>query len=215
MPDETDPSTSLSSEPVHPPLITEKDERILAIIRLAESGDLRGKRRYLEAHPELLDPALTAPFVSQTASRHWYLKDREKALKLRKQLGLLDDIRIRGGTAEAIREAFTNAYGGLVLDLPSWLEAVVQQTATPYLKRMGQADQVMAELADKLRAAIAQARDDPGVPPEAVEELQAMLGNVLSARSPRIVSNHAKRSSSPTRGQQSYIRWPDTPVSAR
>ncbi|MGO8949825.1 MAG: CHAT domain-containing protein [Ktedonobacterales bacterium] len=121
-------------------------------------GD-REERRYLEAHPELLEPAgsslLTALLqqCTEQANNHYrqlqprleealvpgsplsdelwerlavYVEATSKVDDLVRHLRLLDDIRSRGSSIEAIRDAYVNVYGGLVLDIPPWLEEIEQ-----------------------------------------------------------------------------------------
>src|SRR5436190_20278769 len=67
------------------------------------------KRRFLEAHPVLVGPALE------------HLSSIEE-LRQSEDFELLQRIHQRGGSIEAIREVYVDCYGGLALDLPSWLE---------------------------------------------------------------------------------------------
>src|SRR5437667_8657335 len=69
------------------------------------------KRRFLEAYPRLVGPELNA-----LSGIDIFREDEG--------FKLLWEIRQRGGSGQAIREIFVDHYGGLVLDLPQWMEKV-------------------------------------------------------------------------------------------
>src|SRR5260370_1169524 len=132
----------------------------------------RDERRHLEAHPELLDPRsdsllddLIAPYAGQP----------RQVQVLSDHLDLLRDVRTRGGTATAIREAYVNAHGGLVLDVPPWLEAIESQFRE--LRRAGQPDQTAR--VDLLRRALAHTQSEENFAPETLAELHGLLWEAL------------------------------------
>ena len=51
----------------------------------------------------------------------------EERQQLRERIGLLYDIHRRGSTKQAIREAYIDVYGGIALDMPSWLENAMKR----------------------------------------------------------------------------------------
>jgi hypothetical protein len=84
----------------------------------------REQRRFLEAHSDLLS--------EQSETRLHHLSSSPaanvtQAQQRRETLLIIQDARQRGSTAQAIREAYINIYGGFVLDIPSWLEVVEQR----------------------------------------------------------------------------------------
>src|SRR5947207_1177240 len=85
--------------------------------------DYREERRFLESHLELLVPECEH-LLRDLVARH--TERTELAQELRDHVDVLHDARMRGRTVEAVREAYVDRYGGLVLDLPAWLEEAVQ-----------------------------------------------------------------------------------------
>lgn len=124
----------------------------------------REQRRFLEHHPELLALGNDFPLGFLPLSNHQ---------------SLLRDAQVRGGTAQAIREAYVNIYGGSVLDLPSWLEAVEQQLESLKAPTGMGSEQAKETRRDLLRKAILRAQNDRGVACETLAELQFRLGNAL------------------------------------
>ncbi len=84
---------------------------------------VREQRRFLASHCNLLDAQSESILRDQSMQAP---DGSEHAKKMREALMLLQDARNRGGTEEAVREAYINLYGGFVLDLPPWLEEVGQ-----------------------------------------------------------------------------------------
>jgi len=82
-------------------------------------SDPRMQRRFLEAHPGLLDLATDAHPIEIEAHSS---RGARRADEVSNRLALLRDIRARGSTVTAIREVYVNVYGGFALDLPTWLE---------------------------------------------------------------------------------------------
>lgn len=86
----------------------------------------RAERAFLEAHGELLSSATDA-VLDALKSQYAELLDMVEDI-LDHQL-LLADIRQRGGSPGAIRQAYLNAYGGEALDAPEWLEDAERREA--------------------------------------------------------------------------------------
>ncbi len=120
----------------------------------------RAKRegyRFLVTHPELLDPRIDSVLEDQLAAIDWKAdSDRSFAdpsklelilnhkiatvlapisrenniVELLEGQMLLRDVRRRGGTIHVVQDAYVNAYGGFVLDLPQYLDDVLQELDT-------------------------------------------------------------------------------------
>jgi tetratricopeptide (TPR) repeat protein len=89
-------------------------------------SNYREERHFLEKHIELLEPrsiSLVERLIQLTTQ--YSFKDLAQLLK--RYLNLLLDVLQRGGTLQAIREAYVNIHGGLVLDIPLWIERMEQQ----------------------------------------------------------------------------------------
>ena len=97
--------------------------------------DPRKARQFLETHQELLAFGDTTPteqhiFSLQESMDQTFLSGVKDLQYLREHLYLLRDIKKRGSTLQAIRAAYVNLYGGLVLDLPLWLEQQEKELRT-------------------------------------------------------------------------------------
>lgn len=79
------------------------------------------------------------------------------------------------GTPAAVRAAYVNAYGGLVLDLPDWLMDAERQDGA--LAQRGRPEQVAAARAALWRAALARAQQE-----QLALEIQAELANRFANR---------------------------------
>lgn len=97
-------------------------------------------RRFLELHLELLhtnsDIALESKILDLQASLAEIRQSggeleqvKESIHNLREHLNLLRDARSRGSSPEAVRAAYVNAFGGFTLDMPSWIEELIQQVS--------------------------------------------------------------------------------------
>src|SRR5689334_14076312 len=87
---------------------------------LAMTG-YRNRRRFLEEQLALLEPHIE-PLLEALLARRG-----QGGHQLHDHLALWREARRRGGSVEAVREAFVDKYGGLALDLPPWLEEVEDQ----------------------------------------------------------------------------------------
>lgn len=131
----------------------------------------RTNREYLEAHLELLAEPVSeflALFVNE------YNDNPRQHQRLRSQLHLLQDARNRGRTPQAVREAYVNLFGGLILDLPAWLQEVENE-----LLIVSHDDWTAREIAIhkmRLRETIGFLQADDQAAPEIVAELQYQLG---------------------------------------
>jgi tetratricopeptide (TPR) repeat protein len=162
------------------------DELLAKFSAWLELDNLRDEQRFLEECPELLDPenAIQLDMILTTLKEHTdEIQQRlhippeqvaQTAQEAQEHLVLLHDVWARGGTTEAIRKAYVNVYGGLILDLPSWLDAVVDQLAHFY--GIEQPGQTATERVGLLHEAVERAQGDARVPHEAIAELYYELG---------------------------------------
>jgi tetratricopeptide (TPR) repeat protein len=150
-------------------------------------------RHFLETHPELLGPQafflIRRMFadVNDPSGAIWQLfesddeDDAEEAQEgremFRERVVLLYDIHTRGGTQLAIREAYIDVYGGIALDLPSWLENAFIQLQM--MAAAGLSEQMMPFMSDELRRIIMRAERASDVPPEMFAELRFFLQEIL------------------------------------
>jgi len=145
-----------------------------ALISWLNAGSAREARRFLEAHSELLRPETDMvfdPLVKQYGGQG----DALNSLAIHR--ALLRNVRARGATSEAIRDASVDVQGGLALDVPPWLEEAERQTAA--LEAQGQTGQPARERAKLWQDALARATQEPGLAPEVVAALQQSLWEAL------------------------------------
>jgi CHAT domain-containing protein/tetratricopeptide (TPR) repeat protein len=155
-------------------------QTVLTWLTIEESE--RKQRGFLEAHPELLDPrsdAILKEYVGQAN------KQRKKEKRLHAALCILGDAQKRvlareqdvNNVVTAIREAYVDMYGGLVLDVPGWLEDVEHRLTE--LWHGGQSHDTSAARIELIRHAIAHAQNDHQIVPETLAALQSALAIAL------------------------------------
>lgn len=139
-------------------------------------------RNHAETLLTALRPALDAVKAQHTAlpDELWeQLQAYDETMDALAGLGssrrLLDDIRREGGDTPAIAHAYVNVKGGLALDLPSWLDAVLDQLREIPVER---ANDVARRVA-LLQSAIEQARTRGDVAAEAQAALMETLALTL------------------------------------
>ncbi len=137
----------------------------------------REERRFLETHLELLVPECEHLLHNLIAQHSRHL---ELARELHNHVDVLHDAYTRGGTVQAVREAYIDRYGGFVLDVPPWLEEVEQHIDE--FDELEAAEQTTEALTSLLRKTIARAKRDRNAVPEVVAELQSRLGTALRNR---------------------------------
>ncbi len=138
----------------------------------------RAHRAYLETHLELLASPVYQFLELFTGENK---DDSQYEQHLRTCLQLLHDARIRGGTLEAVREAYINVFGGLLLDPPVWL--LEKEHLARDLSRFNCSGRMVASGKMQLKDVIEQAERDERVAPEIVAELQYRLGNLFALES--------------------------------
>ncbi len=131
-------------------------------------------RAYLEAHLELLSEDFDQ-FLALFVLQHDEQPDEQRKLSIRQQL--LHDAQKRGGTAFAVREAYVNLFGGLVLDLPLCLQTV--DGLLVMLSRPGLTARLAVACALKLKNALEQVLASDDITPEIAAELQYQLGSIF------------------------------------
>ncbi len=136
--------------------------------------DRRG-RAYLENHLDLLD-AEADEFLELFIAEYRERPDEQERLRLARHI--LRDAIERGRTAEAVRDTYVNVFGGLILDLPAWLQEIEQQWMPRLVEPWTDRRATLSKL--QLKEAVELARLDPGVPPTIRAELQFLLGNLFA-----------------------------------
>ncbi len=145
------------------------------------------ERCFLEAHPTLLAPVYEEAFrrfsvLSQKQmvdARGKHVDSPETIKEIKKiiqgYLQLLTDIRARGSTPLAIREAYVNAHGGLVLDVPEWMSVAEQCMERGWGKNADEEPPV-----EYFTEVLARAKSDTGAAAETVAELYVLLQSALA-----------------------------------
>lgn len=155
------------------PMPASKTEKLLAWLSAAAYHE---ERSLLEVHPEIL--AVEPGQLEHLQKRYPTLADQgtETLSQSIRMLGY-----IKEKTVEVVRESYVDMYGGLVLDLPPWLEETQKQIA-----RMNQ-DFPLEQTARKrmaiLENAIKAAKGRAALAPEIIAELQ-MLSAIACLETP-------------------------------
>lgn len=135
--------------------------------------------RFLKEHQELLHPGIDVQLeieVRRVASELQQTPRSAFEKLANEHIELLREVREHGGTAEAIRAVYSDRYGGLVLDMPPWLETIAQQfDALLDLPPQVTADARISLLLD----AIDRAQGDNSIAPETMAELGGRLGDAI------------------------------------
>jgi hypothetical protein len=134
----------------------------------------RTSRMYLEEHLELLASEFEQ-FLECFIHEHCDHPGEQRRLRTLQQL--LRDSRIRGGTRQAVREAYINMCSGLILDLPTWLVELEHQLVSG--PRVGWTERMISVHKIQLKSAIEYVRADCEIAPEIVAELQYRLGTLF------------------------------------
>jgi CHAT domain-containing protein/tetratricopeptide (TPR) repeat protein len=134
------------------------------------------QRAFLEQHVELLYIYPDDPYTPQEVAKPY----AEQPMLLNIVLtgcALLRDARERGGTIEAIQEAYINFYRGFVLDIPLWLQEINDQCEI--LQSQGAPQSTAQERANLWRQALQLAQQDTTLIPETIAEIRFQLWNAL------------------------------------
>jgi len=144
------------------------------LIAWVDAPTYRDERRALEAHLDLLDPPSDVLLFLLAKTRS---EDPVQERLVQSRRRLLRRIIEQGGTSAAIRDAYINAHGGLILDLPPWLDEVAQQIAHWPPDEVTVAEALA--WVDTLRHAIIRAQQEPDLAPESLAEVQIALWDAL------------------------------------
>ncbi len=136
----------------------------------------RANRAYFETHLALLSDAAYQFLEIFTSDRG---KDPREQRRLSTRLQLLRYAREHGSTPEGARAAYTNQFGGLLLDIPAWLVEVEQSLMA--LSRWAATGRTVTASKLLLRDAIRAAQHDHTIAPEIIAELQYRLGSLFVA----------------------------------
>ena len=135
----------------------------------------RSSRAYLETHLDLLNGE-SDHFLEMFIVEHQDKHDERQRLRLMRHI--LRDALLRGGTVRAVREAYINVQGGLILDPPMWLHTIEQQWMD--FSDAHWTDRRMAVCKLQLKEAIGYAQTSVETAPEIVAELHYQLGNFFA-----------------------------------
>ena len=155
-------------------MVQEASALMQTLLAWLNAHSARDSRRFLEAHPDLLDPRIDDLLNNLIAH---YVGQSGRVETLRNHLDLLRDVRMHGSTPTAIHEGYVNAFGGLALDVPSWLEDVEHQLDE--LGSHGRRDQTAGMCVALLREAIVRAGREVNLAPEIRAELNKLLWDAL------------------------------------
>jgi hypothetical protein len=166
------------------------------ILQWGSIRNYREQRRFLEAHLELLDAGLEAHLqimFERDRMHEEVLREEEKWISptdaqvmqmIRERITLIRDIRSRGGTIQAIRDRYINAFTGFALDLPDWLEPIEEQYQL-LVERDDSSEKlspvIQQMLVDLFRPALARAQQEASLAPEILAEIYTRLGQSLSS----------------------------------
>ena len=138
----------------------------------------RTGRAYLETHLDLLNGESDA-FLELFIAEHKDALEVQRCLRLARHI--LHDAGARGGTLQAVREAYINVFGGLILDPPAWLQEIEQRWMHILVSPQVEWTERSATLSKwHLREAIERAQADSTVVPEIGAELCYLLGNLFA-----------------------------------
>jgi len=136
----------------------------------------RKGRRFLEVNQNLLE------YEIDKELKRLIIAHAEDKIEMKQQmhnhLMLWQDIQRRGGTSQAVREAYIDVYGGFALDLPSWLEAIEKRRM--FLSQLRRPERTIKAHILLLRDSLSHATShDANLAPEIIAELQNHLGHLL------------------------------------
>ena len=148
------------------------------------SSSNRANRTYLEAHLDLLEGDIER-FLELFIAEHSNSPAEQQ--HLRTMQALLQDTRLRGGTQQAVRDAYVNVFGGLILDLPSGLCELERRLAL--VSSPLWTERMVAVCKMQLRDAINYASTASQVAPEIGVELQYQLARLFANKSAHAPAN--------------------------
>jgi len=143
-------------------------------------------RAYLEAHLELVSADSVHSLDLLIAEYH---NSPVEQRRLRMQQEILRDAMMRGGSSQAVREAYVNAFGGLVLALPAWLLELEQVFLLQPVNGWTERGVALCKL--RLRDAIQEA-EKAELAPEIMAELHYQLAGFFATCSLEHSANIAR-----------------------
>ncbi|GHO44918.1 hypothetical protein [Ktedonospora formicarum] len=132
-------------------------------------------RYYLEKHLPLTE-SLHDQELENLVRRH-AAEHLDLAQDLELHLQLLREVHRRGGTRQAIRDAYVNHYGGLALDTPDWLNVMREQIKR--LNELNRPERTRKRRIEILREAQQRTMGSTKVRSEIGAELRNELGDLL------------------------------------
>ncbi|MDQ6660889.1 MAG: tetratricopeptide repeat protein, partial [Chloroflexota bacterium] len=140
-------------------------------------ADPRAQRRFLEEHLELLSYgslALLRLNIVQVQQVYAAGLSRAQHDALNDLWNVLFDIRRRGGDEQAVQDAYVNRFGGFVLNVPDWLEPLIERDLA--LRSQGRRDQTALVRLALWQHALERAQREPaGVEPEMLAEMHIQV----------------------------------------
>ncbi|GHO66661.1 hypothetical protein KSC_055530 [Ktedonobacter sp. SOSP1-52] len=137
--------------------------------------DTHKGRFYLERHLPLTEDHSDKELerlIRAHVEEHTELKQQ-----LEFHLQLLQEVRRRGGTRQAVRDAYVNHYGGLVLDIPDWLHVYLEQRS--YLVLLNRPERTRRRQAEILQEALKRTEADAKARAEICAALRNEIGMLL------------------------------------
>src|SRR5712691_9488295 len=133
----------------------------------------RVQRRFLERHMHLIDTQFEAALANYLSSHQL-----QEAYRIREAWVVLRDIHRRGGSKQAIGDAYVNAYGGFALDVPRWLEHI--EHSDMRLRKAGRCNHVAQSRVALWRSAINRIQKEMNIPRVLLAEAYSRLWDALN-----------------------------------
>jgi tetratricopeptide (TPR) repeat protein len=140
-----------------------------------KSAASRRQRRFLEQYLPLLSPRCEQVLQEMMAISS---ANAEAVNILRDHMLVLQQIRLNGGNIEAVRNAYVNIHGGLVLDIPASLENALEKMVI--LEQKGQYQNILEEVT-LVRECLSHVERDQTIPAEVYAALHLLLATLLRA----------------------------------
>ena len=133
----------------------------------------RVQRRFLERHMHLIDTQFEAALANYLSSHQL-----QEAYRVREAWVVLRDIHRRGGSKQAIGDAYVNACGGFALDVPRWLEHI--EHSDMRLRKAGRCNHVAQSRVALWRSAINRIQKEMNIPRVLLAEAYCRLWDALN-----------------------------------
>ena len=150
--------------------------------RWMRQAEPRAQRHFLEAHLELLSYGSLALLLVQLIQMPQELGMKLSAIQqsqIQRTWDMLLRARMLGSDVPAVRAAYVNQFGGFVLDVPDWLETIIQRDEA--LRGLGRRDQTARLRIALWQEAHKRARIEVAVlEPETLAEMAVSLQQALN-----------------------------------